>query len=125
MSNIIGGGSNAKQQRVAASLHFQTSQAGGVIPLVYGTTKLAPNLIDYDDFTASAGKGAKGKGAGLAGKGSGQEIYSASVILGVCQGPVVGWGAVWWNKSIAPLLNLPGLSTTNSAPTARRPTRSG
>ncbi len=113
MSNIIGGGSNAKQQRVAASLHFQTSQAGGVIPLVYGTTKLAPNLIDYDDFTASAGKSAKGKGAGLAGKGSGQEIYSASVILGVCQGPVAGWGAVWWNKSIAPLLNLPGLSTTN------------
>jgi hypothetical protein len=113
MSNILGGGSNAKQQRVAASLHFQTSQAGSVIPLVYGTTKLAPNLLDYDDFTASAAKSNKGKGGGLTGKGSGQETYSASVILGVCQGPIAGWGAVWWNKSISLLVSLTGLSTTN------------
>ena len=112
MTGILGGGSNAKQKTAIGSLQFQTSQKGGVIPLVYGTTRTAPNLIDYDDFTATpASSGGKGGGGGKS--GSPQYKYSASVILGVCQGPVAGFGIIWWDKNTAPLAALPGLSTTN------------
>jgi Putative phage tail protein len=114
MTGILGGGSNAKQKTAIGSLQFQTSQKGGVIPLVYGTTRTAPNLIDYDDFTATpASSGVKGKGGGGGKSGSQQYKYSASVILGVCQGPVAGFGMVWWDKNTSPLAALPGLSTTN------------
>ena len=114
MTGIIGGGSNAKQKTAVGSLQFQTSQKGGVIPLVYGTTRAAPNLIDYDDFTATpASSGLKGKGGGGGKTGNQQYNYSASVILGVCQGPVAGFGTVWWDKNTAPLSGLRGLSTVN------------
>jgi hypothetical protein len=48
MGGILGGVSNAKQQKAIGSLQFQTSQQGGAIPLVYGTTRVSPNLIEYD-----------------------------------------------------------------------------
>jgi hypothetical protein len=84
MGGIISIGSNAKQQKAVGSLQFQTSQQGGVIPLVYGTTRVSPNLVEYDDFKAtpsSSGSGA-GKGGG-GGKGGAQQYkYSASVIMG-------------------------------------------
>ena len=114
MTGIVGGGSNAKQKTAIGSLQFQTSQKGGVIPLVYGTTRAAPNLIDYDDFAATpATTGVKGKGGGGDKSGNQQYKYSASVILGVCRGPVAGFGTVWWDKNTSPLSGLPGLSTVN------------
>ena len=114
MTGILRGGSNAKQKTAIGSLQFQTSQKGAVIPLVYGTTRVAPNLIDYDDFTArSASSGVTGKGGGAGKSGSQEHSYSASVILGVCQGPVVGFGTAWWNKNTTPLASMPGLSTIN------------
>jgi len=117
MTNILGIGPNAKQQQLAGSLRFQTSQAGSVIPLVYGTTRISPNVLDYQDFEAVGGSAGKGKGgaggsAGKAGKSS-QTMYSASVILGLCQGPITQFGEVWYNKSVGALLDLLGLSTKN------------
>ena len=109
MGGIVGGGSNAKQQKAVGSLQFQTSQHGGVIPLVYGTTRVSPNLIEYGDFkaTPASRQGAKGKGGG-GGKGGGQQYnYSASVIIGVCQGPIAGIGTVWWDKNVGTLSSLP------------------
>jgi len=109
MGGIIGGGSNAKQQKAVGSLQFQTSQQGGVIPLVYGTTRVTPNLIEYDDFkaTPASAQSGVGKGGG-GGKGGGQQYkYSASVIMGLCQGPITGIGTVWWDKNIGTLSSLP------------------
>jgi len=109
MGGIVGGVSNAKQQKAVGSLQFQTSQHGGVIPLVYGTTRVSPNLIEYDDFqaTPSSRQGGAGKGGG-GGKGGGQQYkYSASVIMGVCQGPIAGIGTVWWDKNVGALSSLP------------------
>ena len=77
MGGILGGSSNAKQQRAVGSLQFQTSQAGGVIPLIYGTTKVSPNLLDYDDFTATPSKQAGGKGKG---GGGGKAVASSTCI---------------------------------------------
>ena len=115
MGGILGDRSNAKQQKSVGSLQFQTSQQGGVIPLVYGTTRLSGNLADYDDFTAtpSSKTGGKGKGGG-GGKGGGQQYtYSASFIMGLCQGPIAGIGLVWWDKNVGTLATLPGLSSIN------------
>src|SRR5215469_14871833 len=114
MGGVLGGGSNAKQPRAVGSLQFQTSQAGGVIPLIYGTTKISPNLLDYDDFTATASKqgGAKGKGGGD--KGGGQQyMYSASFIMGICQGPITGLGLAWWDKNIGDVTGLQRISSIN------------
>ncbi len=83
MGGILGGSSNAKQQRAVGSLQFQTAQAGGVIPLIYGTTKVSPNLLDYDDFTATPSKQAGGKG-----KGGGEAKAAASSI---CIRPRLSW----------------------------------
>ena len=115
MGGILGGGSNAKQAKAVGSLQFQTSQQGGAIPLVYGTTRMTGNLLDYDDFkaTPSSKTGGKGKGGG-GGKGGGQQYkYSASFIMGMCQGPIAGMGIVWWDKNITTLSALTGLSTIN------------
>jgi hypothetical protein len=115
MGGILGGRTNAKQQKAVGSLQFQTSQQGGVIPLVYGTTRLSGNLLDYDDFraTASSKTGGKGKGGG-GGKGGGQQYtYSASFIMGLCQGAITGIGTVWWDKNISTLGALSGLSSIN------------
>ncbi|HKM68915.1 MAG TPA: phage tail protein [Stellaceae bacterium] len=115
MGGILGGSSNAKQQRAVGSLQFQTSQAGGVIPLIYGTTKVSPNLLDYDDFTATPSKqaGGKGKGGG-GGKGGGQQyMYSASFIMGICQGPITGFGLAWWDKNIGVVTGLQSISSIN------------
>ena len=108
MGGILSGASNAKQQKAVGALQFQTSQHGGVIPLVYGTTRVTPNLIDYDDFKATpAHQGSAGKGGG-GGKGGGQQYkYSASVIMGLCQGPIAGIATVWWDKSVGTLSSLP------------------
>jgi hypothetical protein len=117
MTGILGQGSNAKQATAVGALQFQTSQPGGTIPLVYGSTRVAPNLVDYQDFTATPaggkGGGHKSGGKGAADtKGQGQFTYTASLALGLCQGPVT-FQLVWWEKNIAPLAALPGISTIN------------
>ncbi len=120
MTSILGSGSNAKQATAAGSLQFQTSQVGGVIPLAYGATRVACNLLDYQDFTATpaggkggpGGKSHGGKG-GADAKGNGQYTYTVSVVLGICQGPA-DFGLVWWNKNISALPDLQGISTINA-----------
>jgi Putative phage tail protein len=113
VTGILGQNPNAKQATAVGTLQFQTSQVGGVIPLVYGATRVAVNLLDYQDFTATpvTGKQAKGKGSADA-KGQGKYTYSASLILGICQGPVQ-LGLVWWERNVSLLVNLPGISTIN------------
>src|SRR5246500_4651462 len=115
MGDIFGGRTNAKQQKAVGSLQFQTSQQGGVIPLVYGTTRMTGNLLDYADFTAtpSSRTGGKGKGGG-GGKGGGQQYtYSASFIMGMCQGPITGFGLAWWDKNIGLVTALQSISSIN------------
>jgi hypothetical protein len=55
-------GRTPSRRAPSAPCKFQTSQAGGVILLIYGSTKASPNLLDYDDFHATASKQAGGKG---------------------------------------------------------------
>src|SRR5690348_8132439 len=66
-----------------SDLHLQTSSTGGMIPIVYGTMRVAPNVTwatDLHEHEQDSG----GKG--------GPEVenftYSASFRLSLCEGPI-------------------------------------
>lgn len=109
--------SQAKQQPALTGLQVQTSAYGKVIPIVYGTTRIAPNLIWYGDFLAtphnSGSSGGGGKGGitgGGGGKGGGggstTYTYSAAVALGLCEGPIGAIGTVWASQTETSLAAL-------------------
>jgi Putative phage tail protein len=129
MTGILGDGSNAKTRPAAGSLQFQHAQQGGVIPLLWGATRVAVNLLDYQGFTAVAqsGKGSgKAGGKGADGKGNTEYKYSVSLILGICQGPEAGGSfsgqfLCWYDKNILPLARLPGISFINNGTDGQGP----
>lgn len=82
---------------VLGGMRVQTSLQGLPIPLVYGRTRIAGNLVWYNDFIARPVTGGKkGSGGGGSGKkGGGQFDYGAAIIIGLCQGPISKIGAIW------------------------------
>lgn len=108
MSIFGGQKTQASQQTAVSGLQIQSSAYGKVVPIVFGTQKIAPNLLWYGDFTAvlqeSAGAGGGkggvgGGGGGKGGGGSGTYVYSVSVIFGLCEGEIKDVGTVWLNKN--------------------------
>jgi hypothetical protein len=108
----------ATQSPAISGLSLQTSAEGNALPLVYGTTRISPNLIWYGDFLAiphnsnPAGAGKGGVGGGGGGKGGGGSVsytYQTAVAMGLCEGPIAGIGAVWADKNQTTLAAL-GLS---------------
>ena len=78
-----------------------TASYGGTVPVVYGTSRLAGNVIYYDDFTAHehretqrTGKGGKSKSVSIT------YTYTVAVILGLCEGPIHSVGKVWLGKDV-------------------------
>ncbi|MHB8885800.1 MAG: phage tail protein [Methylovirgula sp.] len=87
-------------------LQLQTSNGAIPIPIVYGITKIAPNIIWNGNFRAyySGGKGGGGGGkGGGSSKGAAPSNYSAAVILGLCEGPINAVRSVWSNSTITGL----------------------
>jgi hypothetical protein len=92
----------AWQHSAINALHYNTSQQGSVLPLIYGTVRVQMNLIDLNDYRGPKGK--KGKvgsiplsGTSQTGKGSGgskgkgakkNKHYSVNIDVAICQGPV-------------------------------------
>jgi Putative phage tail protein len=109
---LLGGGkSTSTQQTAAAGLQVQTSVQGKPLALIYGMTRVAPNLIWYGDFTAtqqSGGPTGKGglTGAGGKGGGSGEYTYTASVQLALGEGTLNSIWDVYADKNITNLTNL-------------------
>lgn len=113
MSGLFGGGSSQTTTPDYTGLQIQTAVSTLPIPLVWGTSRLAPNVVWYDNFQtqqAGGGKGTGGKG-GLFGAGNGAATYtySAAVIMALCEGPIVGINLIWKNQSVYSLTGL-GLS---------------
>ena len=52
MGFLFGRKTQSASMPAVSSMQLQNSAYGTVIPLVYGTTRIAPNLIDYIDFKA-------------------------------------------------------------------------
>jgi len=98
-----------------SGIQLQSSAQGLPIPLVFGTTKIAPNLIWYGDFLAtaqqsSAGAGGKGGvgggGGGKGGGGSTQYVYQAAFAFALCDGPIQAIGNLYVNKQVVSLASL-------------------
>jgi hypothetical protein len=89
MSTLFGGGAKSISQTAtrAMGIDLQGAQYGAAVPVVFGQNKVAGNVIDYMDFKAIAHQSQQqgGKGGG-GGGGSTSYTYSASFILGLCEG---------------------------------------
>ena len=116
MAGLFGSQAKASAQPPAAgALNIQQSSFGVPITLVYGTNRITGNLIWYGDFTATqqsnsggGGGGKGGGGGGGKGGGGGSYNYSASYMIGLCEGPIEGIGQVWESKSVTTLSSLSG-----------------
>lgn len=110
MGGLFGSATQAKQKPSISGLNIQTSAFGAAKPIVYGTTRLAPNLIWYGDFAAiphnsspsGVGKGGVGGGGGGKGGGGGSVSYTyqTALALALCEGPISGVGGAWSDKNL-------------------------
>lgn len=102
------GQTNAWETQRINALQYNTSIAGSVVNLVYGTTRVGVNLIGFGNYFGpqgkkgkvgplpitgtNPGKGGSGKGGGSGGKkgvtGKKSGNFSIDVSFGICQGPV-------------------------------------
>lgn len=101
MSFLGLGGHKTKPQYTG--LAVQTSTSALPITLAWGRNRLAPNIIDQDDFKSHK-HSAGGKGGG--GKGGGTYTYSGSFILGLCWGVVTAIPTVYKDQSVTTLAKL-------------------
>ena len=84
-------------------LQIQTATSTLPIPILYGQTKLAPNVVFYANFQTHGVKSGKG---GLFSSPATGYNYSADVIMALCEGPISGVGYVWRDQSTYTLANL-------------------
>jgi hypothetical protein len=97
MSGFAGRNSQADTgQTKLSGMKVQTTVLGRCIPWVFGTNRVAPNVIQWDDFQAIEKKQKQG-GKGGGGESTSYE-YKAAVILAICRGPISGVGTIWADK---------------------------
>ncbi len=106
----------AKQSAVTpdyTGLQIQTAVNALPVPIVWGESKVAPNIVWYNNFQTIAEQsgGGGGKG-GIFGGGGGTTTgytYTASVIMALCEGPIDAINQIWRGQSVYTLSGL-GLS---------------
>jgi len=109
MSGLFGGGSAPSTSTTAnrvSAMQIQTSNYGKALQIVYGTTRVSPNLIYYTDFqaiphtttTSSGGGGGKGGGGGGSTSSNTTFTYKASVIMALGEGQTNNIGTIWRSK---------------------------
>ena len=105
MGGLFGGGGsqNTTNAPAVSSLRIQTTTLGRCIPWVFGTARVAPNLIQHDDFKSIAHtekQRAGGKGGGGGSITNTTYTYTAALVLSVCRGEIDGFGRIWKGKDI-------------------------
>lgn len=105
MSFLGGAKSNAATAPDYTQVQIQTSSEGVAITVVYGVNRVAPNVIFLDNFKKHKSGGKGGKGGGGKGSGGGTS-YTASLMLGICEGPIHGIDAVFKNTDVISLASL-------------------
>lgn len=94
----------AQEPERLTSVQVNQSAYGRAVPLAYGQCRVAINMLWYSDFVATAiqmKQGGGGKGGGGGRSTSTSYEYSASFILGVCEGPIASMPAMFMDKSVA------------------------
>jgi len=111
LRGLFGGGAQQATTPDYTGLQIQTAVNTLPIPIVWGESKLAPNVVWYNNFQTNegGGKGSGGKGGLFGSSGAVTYTYSAAVIMALAEGPIGGINQVWKNQSIYTLTGL-GLS---------------
>ena len=104
--------SNAAVTPDYTGLQLQTSVNTLPVPLVWGQSKIAPNVIWYSNFQTQEAN--SGGGKGFLNSAQTSTTYSADLILALCEGPILGINQIWKGQSIYTLSSL-GFSLFNGA----------
>jgi len=121
MAFFFGGGgkTNAASTPNYTGMQLQSSAYGLVVPVVYGTTRIGWNLLDYVNFktvttpSSSGGKGGIVGGGGGKGSSSSTTSYTATVAGVLCEGPIHGVYSSW--SSQTPLAGYPNFTVFTGA----------
>ncbi len=116
MGGLFGGKKTTSTSDTAiAGITFQTSVYGLAIPIVYGVNKISGNIIWYGDFQAIANtttQDSGGKGGGGTQTYNTTYTYKAAVMIGLCEGPITGFGNIWGTDETTNYVEL-GLTIFN------------
>lgn len=91
-----------------SDLKLQGSQYGQMIPLVYGTMRLAGQVVWQTDLTEH-----KHSGGGKGGPSVTTYTYSASFAIKICKGPIDGVAKIWRNGEL--IYDATSTSTTDNS----------
>jgi hypothetical protein len=97
--------SGAQKTRIGG-LQFSAPQAGQVLPIIYGRTKVGGTIIWYGDFQTHA---ADSGGSGGGGKGTGQDTYTVGLAIAIAEGRITSLLRMWAGDS--EVLPLGGITT--------------
>ncbi len=83
------------------ALSLQSSAYGVTVPLLYGMNRIAGNMVWYGGFKATAHTTSQssGKGGGVKTQNT-TYTYSASVMMGLCEGQITGIPRIWKGKQL-------------------------
>jgi hypothetical protein len=106
-----------------SDLKVQTSQVGMMIPMVYGTYRIAGNVIWATDIVESSSTTTQTQRLGGGGKGGHHHenvvtqttttySYSANFALGLCQGVILGIRRIWADGKL--IYNTSSTATTQT-----------
>ncbi|HTV89612.1 MAG TPA: hypothetical protein VME41_11410, partial [Stellaceae bacterium] len=117
LRSLFGGGSSPTTTPDYTGLQIQTAVNTLPIPIVWGTSKLAPNVVWYNDFRTYY-DGSSGKGGLFSSGNSNETTYSASIIMALCEGTIQGINKIWKGQSLYTLSGLGLTLFTGSTPQA-------
>lgn len=98
---LFGGHNTTIRENKISSFTVSTAEYGSTVPEILGTTRISPNVIYYDDFTAHEHRQSQKSGKG--GRSRTTTItytYTVAVILALCEGQISGIGEMWKDKSL-------------------------
>ena len=116
MSGLFGSSQGqpiATQANRANGMQVQSSNYGKALPVVYGRSRIAAELMWYGDFQAVEHQQQVGKGGG--GNVSTSYTYSSSFALALCEGPIQKLGNIWNGAGTVALSDINGTLMTGAA----------
>jgi len=101
MGGLFGGGQSVSTSSpVISSMQLQTSAYGRPLTWVFGRARIAPNLIQYDDFTAIPHTTQQRTGKGGSSSTSTSYSYTAAIVMAISSGPVQSVERIWRDKEV-------------------------
>ena len=98
IGGLLGGRHSSIRANKVSEFSVSTAKYGEVVPEILGTTRIAGNVLYYDDFKAHKHK-QHGKG-GFGGGGTKYYTYTVAAIIGLCEGEINGIKQIWKNQDV-------------------------